>query len=104
MNRAHNAKQATHSVHAAQAAGFDNISIDLMYGLPESNEEMWEQNISKALELNVNHISCYCLTVEPKTALAHFILSGKSKPIHEEQSARQFEVLMKNEGTGLETL
>ncbi|MBK9730482.1 MAG: radical SAM family heme chaperone HemW [Chitinophagaceae bacterium] len=95
MNRAHNAKQATHSVQAAQDAGFDNISIDLMYGLPESNEEMWEQNISKALELNVNHISCYCLTVEPKTALAHFILSGKSKPINEEQSARQFEVLMK---------
>lgn len=94
MNRAHTGGQAKAAVQDAQDAGFSNISIDLIYGLPASTDEQWDQNIDRALAVNVQHISCYCLTVEAKTALAHFISSGKSQPVNEEQSARQFEMLM----------
>jgi len=95
MNRAHNAEQARVCVKRAQDAGFNNITIDLIYGLPESTNSAWEENLEKAFELNVQHLSCYSLTVEPRTALAHFIADGKCKPLNEEQAAQQFEILMK---------
>ena len=94
MNRAHTGKQAIAAVQDAQDAGFSNISIDLIYGLPASTDKQWDQNMDRALAAKVQHISCYCLTVETKTALAHFISSGKCQPVNEEQSARQFEMLM----------
>lgn len=94
MNRAHRGWQASKAIQDAQDAGFNNLSIDLIYGLPDSTDTGWNQNMDTALAAGVQHISCYCLTVEPKTALAHFISSGKSKPVNEEQSARQFEMLM----------
>lgn len=93
MNRTHDAKQAAECVAIAQDAGLDNISIDLIYGLPESTHEEWEENLSEAFKLNVPHISAYCLTVEKGTALAHFIKSGKSHDVNEDKSARQFEIL-----------
>jgi oxygen-independent coproporphyrinogen-3 oxidase len=95
MNRAHKAAQALTCVKRAQDAGFNNITIDLMYGLPNSTNDEWEENIEQAFELNVQHLSCYSLTVEPRTALAHFIAVGKSKHVNEEQAAQQFEILMK---------
>ena len=94
MNRAHNAQQAINSIKTAHQVGFDNMSIDLIYGLPESNLDEWEINLSQAFDLNVSHLSCYSLTVEPKTALQHFIATGKSKPVNEDQAALQFEYLM----------
>lgn len=94
MNRAHDARQAVRSVRSAQEAGFTNISIDLIYGLPESRQETWQANIQKALDLGVQHLSCYCLTVEPRTALAHFIATAKTKPVDDELAAQQFERLM----------
>ena len=94
MNRAHNSSQALQAVSAAQEAGFNNISIDLIYGLPEGTAMAWDENIDKALSLGVQHISCYCLTVEPRTALAHFIATKKIKPADEETAAIQFEKLM----------
>lgn len=95
MNRAHDARQATAAVKRAQDAGFDNITIDLIYGLPELTHEEWLQNVEQALALSVQHLSCYSLTVEPRTALAHFISTGKSRKLNEEQAAHQFEMLMK---------
>jgi len=95
MNRTHNATQALTCVKRAQDEGFSNITIDLIYGLPDSTNDEWEENLEKAFELNVQHLSCYCLTVEPRTDLAHFIADGKSKPPDEEQAAQQFEILMK---------
>lgn len=95
MNRSHNAQQAVESINHAQNSGFENISLDLIYGLPDSLNTEWEENIGRALEIGVQHLSCYCLTVEPKTALAHFISLGKSRPVNEEQAAQQFEILMK---------
>lgn len=94
MNRIHSAAGAIRSVQDAQAAGFANISVDLIYGLPGSGLQSWNQNLKKALALQVQHLSCYCLTIEPKTALARFITTGKVKPVEEELAAQQFEHLM----------
>ena len=94
MNRAHNAQMASDCVKAAQDSGFDNITIDLIYGTPTMSDEHWLQNLNKAFALGVQHISCYALTVESKTVLDHLIKTGRSKPIDEIQSARQFEILL----------
>lgn len=94
MNRAHNAQEADYAVKAAQDKGFENISIDLIYGTPTMNDREWLENINKAISLNVPHISSYALTVEPKTALARAIEKGKSKEPDNVQTAAQFEVLM----------
>lgn len=76
MNRAHNAKEALDSLKEARYY-FENISIDLIYGIPNMSLERWKTNIQKALDLNIPHISTYALTVEPKTALASLIKNGK---------------------------
>jgi oxygen-independent coproporphyrinogen III oxidase len=94
MNRSHNSEQAKQCVSMAQAHGFDNISIDLIYGIPELSNHDWEQNLKLAIDLNVNHISSYCLTVEEKTALDHFIKKGKIKPPDEDIAAEQFFLMM----------
>lgn len=95
MNRSHNAAQAVSSVKQAQDAGITNISIDLIYGLPDSTDDEWEENLSGAFTLGVPHISSYCLTVEEGTALAHFIKTKKSQGTSEEKSAMQYELLTK---------
>lgn len=90
MNRAHTASEAESSVKRTQDAGFDNLTIDLIYGYPLLTDQKWSENISKALALNVPHISAYSLTVEEKTALASFIRKGRQVPMDEAQSASQF--------------
>lgn len=94
MNRAHNSNQATKCVQDAQSIGFDNITIDLIYGLPEMSTEAWKVNLQKALDLNIQHISAYNLTVEEGTALHHFVKTGKSKPVNDEVGAEQFQILI----------
>jgi oxygen-independent coproporphyrinogen III oxidase len=94
MNRAHNVEQALACIKKAQQLGMENISIDLIYGTPTMNEEQWNKNLSTAISLNVPHISAYCLTVEPKTALADFIKKGKSKPVDEEIASQHFLTLI----------
>jgi oxygen-independent coproporphyrinogen-3 oxidase len=94
MNRAHNAVEAESCVKLAQDKGFENITIDLMYGLPTLSNQQWKNNLQKAFALQVNHISAYCLTVEPKTALADFVKKGKVKNVDEQQSAEQFEIML----------
>ncbi|MBA5792889.1 radical SAM family heme chaperone HemW [Flavobacterium sp. xlx-214] len=76
MNRAHNADEAWNSLVEATKY-FDNISIDLIYGIPNLSMNRWKANVQKALNLGINHISTYALTVEPKTALAKLVKMGK---------------------------
>jgi len=100
MNRAHNVKEALQCIEEATMY-FENISIDLIYGIPEMTNDRWEQNINKALSFGIPHISSYALTVEPKTALANFIKKGKVKPVDDEQSQKHFQILydvLTNEG------
>lgn len=93
MNRAHNAAEAAGCVRLAQEYGFENLTADLIYGTPTMSDAQWHENVERVIDLGIPHVSCYALTVEPKTALQHFIEKGKSKPVDEEQTARQFEYL-----------
>lgn len=94
MNRAHNASEAETSIKRSQDAGFENLSIDLIYGYPVLSSLKWEQNIQKAIELQIPHLSAYSLTVEPKTALATNIKKGLQIPLNDDQSAEQFQYLI----------
>ncbi|MEQ9263071.1 MAG: radical SAM family heme chaperone HemW [Owenweeksia sp.] len=95
MNRSHNAAQAVHSIKLAQDKGFTNITLDLIYGMPGMNDEVWEQQVEQAIALGVPHISSYALTVEPHTVLHHKIEKGDMPEPDEDQAARQFEILWK---------
>lgn len=94
MGRAHNAGEALSGIKRVQDAGFENITIDLIYGTPTMNDERWQANLNRTFELGIPHISSYALTVEEKTTLDRKIKKGESKPVDEEQSARQFVMLM----------
>ncbi len=94
MNRAHQAGDADSSVKRAQDAGFENITIDLIYGYPLLTDGKWKTNIYNVFELDVPHVSAYSMTVEPRTALAAFIKKKIEPALNEEQSASQFLYLM----------
>jgi len=94
MNRAHNATEAVDCIKRSQDAGFENLSIDLIYGYPLLSDSKWLRNINTAVELQTPHISAYSMTVEPRTALAHAIKKGTQVPVNDEQSAEQFNVLL----------
>lgn len=93
LNRTHNAPQAEACVHLARAVGFKNISIDLIYGIPSEDHTIWKTDLAHALSLNPEHISSYCLTIEPATVFGHWLKKGKMKPMEEEYAAIQFEIL-----------
>ena len=100
MNRAHNAEEALRSIKLARSK-FDNISVDLIYGIPGMSNERWLENIQILLDLDIPHISSYALTVEPNTALQKFIEKGKVKPVDDAAAAQHFEILrttLKNAG------
>lgn len=96
MNRAHNAQEASDCIKRSQDAGFENLTIDLIYGYPLLSDEKWKTNIQMAMELQVPHLSAYSLTVEPRTALAHAIEKGKQPDVNDDQSAAQFLMLIEN--------
>ena len=93
MNRAHNSAEAKKCLEIATQY-FDNISIDLIYGVPNMSNEKWLQNIETALSFNVPHISSYALTVEPKTALHSFIQKGIIPPTDDEVAQEHFHLLV----------
>jgi len=93
MNRAHNSQQAVGSLQSA-IKQFGNITIDLIYGHPLLSNEKWKQNVEKVIALNIPHISCYALTVEPKTPLSKMIKEKKKEDIQQENQAEQFLLLM----------
>jgi oxygen-independent coproporphyrinogen-3 oxidase len=94
MNRAHSADEALKSIKMCQQAGFNKLSIDLIYGTPGMTNEDWRSILSTCFNLNVPHVSSYALTVEENTALYHQIAQYKTAPVSEKQSAEQFEILM----------
>lgn len=93
MNRNHNADEAIQSIRSAQDIGFNNITIDLIYGGQTTTHERWMYTLEKAISLGIPHISSYALTVEPKTAFEAQIRKNKLPPIDEEKQATQFEML-----------
>ena len=93
MNRAHNAKQAIDNLELAKKY-FDNITIDLIYGTPALTNERWKKNIETAISLKIPHLSCYALTVEPKTPLDKLIKHKKSAGVNPDKQSEQFLLLM----------
>jgi oxygen-independent coproporphyrinogen-3 oxidase len=94
MNRAHQAQQAIDCVNHAQEAGFSNISIDLIYGIPHPDHTVWEKDLQTAIDLQVQHISAYCLTIESGTAFGNWLKKGRIRPVEEEFSIEQFTSLI----------
>lgn len=100
MNRAHNALEAKECLTMATQY-FDNISVDLIYGIPGLDDKRWEENLDTIVAFGIPHISCYALTVEPRTVLKNLIKNGKIAPVSEINSHRQYLILldkMKKEG------
>lgn len=95
MNRRHAAKKSIEAVAMAKTQGFGNISIDLIYGLPNMTLEQWEKNLEQAVKLDIQHISAYHLTIEEKTAFAFMKKKGRIKEIEEDLSLLQFDLLVK---------
>lgn len=104
MNRAHNAQESEQCVKLAQDHGFDNLTIDLIYGMSQAHlgmvptvndEQLWQQDLDKAMALGTPHISAYNLTIEPQTALGNWLKKGKIKPVDEDLSARHFEQMVR---------
>lgn len=93
MNRAHSAKEAKECLKNATKY-FDNITIDLIYGIPNMSLEKWNENLQIAFDHEVPHISCYALTVEPKTALDIFIKRGKYPPLDDDLALKHFNLLI----------
>ena len=93
MNRAHNAKEAKQCLEEA-TKHFQNISVDLIYGIPGLSNERWIENIETVLSYNIPHISSYALTVEPKTALETFIKKGVIKNVDDDLAQEQFHILI----------
>lgn len=93
MNRAHTATEAETCVRLARESGFDNLSVDLIYGIPNRVESRWTADLQQILALNVPHLSAYALTIEPDTAFGRWEKSGKLPPADEDLAATQFEEL-----------
>jgi len=92
-NRSHTSQQAKTAIELSQQAGFQNITVDLIYGGPGLSDEDWRYNINILIESGIPHISCYALTVEKGTALAHQIEKGRVMAPDDEQSNRQYAIL-----------
>ena len=93
MNRSHSSNQAIGCIKSASKY-FDNISVDLIYGIPGLDNSRWKENIEILISNNIPHISAYALTVEPKTALKKYIDNGIIAPIDDSQSQEQFYILL----------
>jgi oxygen-independent coproporphyrinogen III oxidase len=94
MNRAHDVQQAKDCIAIAKQNGITNLSIDLIYGTPNLSNQDWINNIETAMQLGIQHLSCYALTVEPNTALDKMITQKKKEKVEPNKAAEQFEILM----------
>jgi oxygen-independent coproporphyrinogen III oxidase len=92
-NRAHTAEESMNAIALAKNAGFQKLSIDLIYGFPSENHDIWKRDLEIALAQDPGHISSYCLTVEPKTALGNWEKKGIYTPSTDDFAAEQFEML-----------
>jgi len=93
LSRTHTSEQVTQCISDAQQAGFSNLSIDLIYGIPTLTDEGWKENLDKAFSFGIPHISAYSLTVEDKTPLEFLIRNGKLKPVDESLSESHYHIL-----------
>jgi len=91
LSRIHSSRQAKESIREAHQAGFQNVSIDLIFALPSQTRDRWESNLRQAVELNPTHLSCYSLILEPNTPLLRMVESGQVTLLSVEQDAELYE-------------
>lgn len=96
LNRSHDSQAATNAIENAQRTGFDNISIDLIFAIPDQSQKVLTRDLELLKKISPNHISTYSLTIEEKTAFGNWLSKGKMKPASEVENARQFELIMGN--------
>ncbi len=96
MNRAHNAVESSQVLTWVKAAGFNNYSVDLIYGIPADDHSIWANDLKKMLAYDPPHISAYCLTIEEKTVFGQWLKKGKIREVTEEFAATQFEMLLES--------
>lgn len=94
MNRAHTVDESFSCIRLAKEAGFDQLTVDLMYGLPDLSLDEWGAHIDRVIQMDVGHVSAYCLTVEEKTVLDNWVQKGKIVPPNEDQQSEQFVMLL----------
>ena len=93
MNRSHNAKEAISSIKLAKECGFNNMSIDLIYGVQNQTDKTWKKNLNQMFELEIDHFSAYALTVEPDTKLNYLIKKKRVQPTSELKAENHFKIL-----------
>ena len=96
LNRAHSKEDAINAIQALQNVGFENLTIDLIYGIPGQNFKTWEANLAKAIALKVPHLSCYALTIEEKTAFGHWQKSGKLITVEDTIYEKEYNIMTKS--------
>jgi len=96
LNRRHNAEQAERAVEDAIKSGFENINVDLIYGIPGLSSEDWRKNLKKTFFLDIQHLSAYHLTIEPNTLFGKMLEAGELSEINEEESENQFNILVES--------
>lgn len=94
MNRAHNVEEAQNAVQIAKNGGITNLTVDLIYGLPNLDEQIWMDHLKRVVSMEVQHVSAYCLTVEEKTALASMVERKKIVPASEELQSSHFDSML----------
>jgi oxygen-independent coproporphyrinogen-3 oxidase len=94
LGRVHSAQQAGESIRQAQEAGFDNVSLDFIFGLPGQTLEAWQQNLEKAVLHGIQHLSLYSLIVEPGTPFESKVASGEVELPEEDLEADMYELAM----------
>lgn len=103
LNRAHNSNEAERCISLSRDAGFDSLSIDLIYAIHSKSNDIWKQNLEKTIQLSLPHVSAYCLTIEEKTVFGNQLNQKKLNPINDQLAAEQFELLVNTfEQNGLE--
>lgn len=94
LNRQHDSETAESSIRYAKEVGFNNINVDLIYGIPGMDSKLWKDNLEIFRSLEIAHLSAYHLTIEPNTVFAYYSKKGRISPVKEEESRNQFKILL----------
>ena len=93
LNRAHSKKDAIRAIHVLQNSGIKNLTIDLIYGIPGQSPNMWEANLARVTQLDIQHLSCYALTIEEKTAFGNWQKAGKFNPVADTKYEEEYNLM-----------
>ncbi len=94
LNRRHTSKQSYDAIRNSFKAGYENVSIDIMYGIPGMDEQIWQKELEQSFQMGIHHLSAYHLTIEPKTVFGNYLKKNKIIPVNEKDSLLQYKALI----------